>query len=147
MTTIRAMLTLTGELKGIDRTRPIGIMAFIEPGEAPEPVAIGYLPITSIDLLRKTLKQISTIRLSTATDAQGLYTLTSPGETFAVKVQNRYVFVARKPISLKRPLGDPAKRNSELTTGLRSRDAGESVRGSARHENDDPRLSACSGRR
>lgn len=112
---VRGLLALTGELKGIDRTRPAGLMAFVNPGEAPEPIAVGYLPITSLKLLRETLNQISAFQLSAAADSQGLYSLKSPDAAFSVKVQHGYALIARQPISLNRTIADPAKRFAALT--------------------------------
>eukprot|EP00913_Durusdinium_trenchii_P028317 g26545.t1 len=113
---VRAALALTGELKGIDRTRPAGIMAFINPGEAPEPVAIAYVPVTSTKLLRQTLSQISTLKLSDAADQRGRYTLKTADRTFWLKFEHRYALIARQPESLVRRIDDPAKQFSRLTS-------------------------------
>ncbi|MCH7987892.1 MAG: hypothetical protein IID46_01940, partial [Planctomycetes bacterium] len=112
---VRAVLALSGDLKGIDRTRPFGLMTFINAGEVPEPVAVAYVPITSFDDLRQTLKKISQVTLSADQDRDGTYALETPVGTFRLVRRGKYIFIARQSLSLKRHFGDPAQRFATLT--------------------------------
>jgi hypothetical protein len=114
-TAVRGLLALTGNLQGIDHEKPFGLMAFINPGEIPEPVAVIFLPVTNIEKIQGTLKQISTARLSPVAKSQNRYTLQFGSQSFHVLYQNGYAFIARKPVSLKRRLPNPAADFSQQT--------------------------------
>lgn len=112
---LRSALALVGELKGVDRNRPAGIMALINSGEAPEPVSVIYVPITSLKELRDSFSRISLLRLSPTADRDGLYSLSTANTKLRMKIHKRYAFIARNAITLKRDFEDPAKRFAGLT--------------------------------
>ncbi|HVJ67710.1 MAG TPA: hypothetical protein VM510_06995 [Caulifigura sp.] len=52
-----AMSILAGQandLKGVDRTKPVGVMMFLEPGFPPKPMPVMYMPASSADEFIKT---------------------------------------------------------------------------------------------
>ena len=52
-----AMSLLAGQandLKGVDRTKPVGVMMFLEPGFPPKPMPVMYMPASSADDFIKT---------------------------------------------------------------------------------------------
>jgi hypothetical protein len=52
---IGPLLKQIGDLKGLDRKKPLGAMIFLMPGLPPRPEAVGFVPVESIDDLIKTV--------------------------------------------------------------------------------------------
>ena len=112
---LRGLLAVsTNGLKGIDRKRPVGLMTFINPGEAPEPVGVVYVPVTSGPEFLASLKAME-FTVKPAAGLAGGYEVTAGEQAFAVRIRGRYAFLARSPRSLKRELGNPAARFSRLS--------------------------------
>lgn len=101
----KATLALsTNGLKGVDRKRPLGLMTLIDPGEAPEPVGVIYLPITS---RKDLLESLAAIKVGVKPDGK-TYALKWNGDGYAMRIAHRYAFIARQKKSLQRGFGNPA---------------------------------------
>ncbi|MFQ5733890.1 MAG: hypothetical protein ACE5KM_18280, partial [Planctomycetaceae bacterium] len=102
---LKATIALsTSGLKGVDRKRPLGLMTLIDPGEAPEPVGVVYVPIANA---KDFLEALAALRVDVKPAGNG-YALKWNGESYAMRIQQRYAFLARRMKSLKRKFGDPA---------------------------------------
>lgn len=107
-TVVRGFLAVIGDLKGIDRTRPLGMLGYIDPGVAPQPVAIGFVPLTSIDELAESLTR-GPVKLTKVEGGADRYELVGSGQTIQVAVQGDYAFLAKNATSLDRRFPDPAR--------------------------------------
>ncbi|GAB4142646.1 MAG: hypothetical protein Tsb009_13110 [Planctomycetaceae bacterium] len=106
-TAIRTLLALNGDLPGLDRTKPLGVMSFINPGEAPEPVAVGFLPVSDVKDFQQTVFRLSRSALEPVASSKNRFTWKWGTHTFHVVIRNGYAYLARSPVSLKRRLPNP----------------------------------------
>jgi len=111
---VRGFLAVVGDLKGIDRGRPFGVMMVIDPGEAPDPVFVGFVPVAAIEELEGTL-QAGSIKLQKKIGEKNRYELVTPDEKFQVLSQNNYLFISRKSETLKHRFQDPVALTKPLT--------------------------------
>jgi len=96
------------DLKGIDRTRPAGVMIFLSEGLAPLPVPVGYLPIEDIGQFGQTVEAIGA-QFKSIPDADGWYELIPQrGPTQYIMLQNGYAFIGQNQDSIDRAFADPA---------------------------------------
>lgn len=102
----RGFIALMGDLRGIDRTKPFGLMLLVDPGIAPDPVFIGFVPVTDIAELTKTL-QLHRIILEQKQGKENRYVLSAPDRKYQVVEQQGYLFLARNEKSLDRQFPDP----------------------------------------
>lgn len=111
---LRAAVSLpTAGLKGVDRSRPFGMMLVIDAGEVPEPVAVYYVPVAKSDVFLAMLKGAG----ATVEKQAGERTcqVTFHGSRWAVALRNGYAFFASKSKSLRHDFGDPARRFQRLS--------------------------------
>lgn len=114
MDVLQGALDRVGNLKGFDRTKPFGVMVFLQPGFPPQPEAIGYLPVNNLKDLSKTLEN-GPLVLKKSTAGENRYELTGPNRTFYVLMRDDYAFVSNSSAVLDRQLPDPARASQMLT--------------------------------
>lgn len=106
----------TAGLKGIDRARPLGVMTYINPGEAPEPVAVLYVPVVNQnDFLAMLRASGHPVEKKTAPRGFSCYRVGFGRSHWVFRFEHGYAFFARQRRSLQRSLGDPARRFASLT--------------------------------
>ncbi|MGH7129306.1 MAG: hypothetical protein ACREIV_12110, partial [Planctomycetaceae bacterium] len=94
---VTGLLGNLGDLKGLDRTRPLGVMLFLEPGFPPQPQPVGFIPVKDIDDLLETLS-IGPLRAEAVVGEDGRYQLVPknnprPGREMLAVLRGDYLFV------------------------------------------------------
>ena len=112
---VAGLLGRIGDLEGLDRSRPLGVMLFLKSSLPPRPVPVGFVPVKDIGALLKTIERgpVTTKKLEGADER---YQITGPRRTLHVRVAHGYAFVAQSDDVLNRELPDPAEANKGLTT-------------------------------
>ena len=104
-------------LKGIDRSKPFGGMIFLAPGIPPEPVFVGYVPVSNIQELAETIgggegpAQLK--RVEGETDR---YELIGREGNQQVILKAGYAFISQDADALDRKFLDPVKLTSALSS-------------------------------
>lgn len=108
------MLSNVGDLKGLDRDKPLGMMLFLKTGLPPQPEPVGYLPVDNIADLMKTV-EIGPVSMRKV-DGDNRYELAGPNRTLHVLMQDGYAFVGNNADLLDRKFPNPETVNSQLST-------------------------------
>ena len=114
MEILESQLDRVGQLEGLDRTRPMGMMVYLREGFPPQPEVVGYFPVSDIRDLSKTL-EIGPVSVQRVPESEDRYELKGPNQTFQVKMLHDYAFVSNNGDVLDRELGDPVKQVQSLT--------------------------------
>lgn len=115
-TMIRGFVTNLNNLDGIDRTKPIGLYAFVPldlSGGKKDPDIVGFIPVTSVESLQKTAHLSNVLSLE-GTDKPNRYEFKTPDKSFSVLVQQGHAFVTEKSGLLDQPLAMPEPLTSPL---------------------------------
>ncbi|HUG91438.1 MAG TPA: hypothetical protein VML55_11420 [Planctomycetaceae bacterium] len=117
--TLEGLLGNVGNLRGLDRTKPFGVMLYVELGFPPRPEPVAYLPASDIDQLMRTMNvgPLTTRKIGTG---EGRYEIEIPErdgrQALQARLINGYVFIARTAEVLDRDFPDPATFTSALTS-------------------------------
>lgn len=96
-----------GDLKGWDRERPFGAMLLLNPGIAPEPVLVGFVPVKDIETMRESYES-GLFRVQDSAEHEGLYELVMPeGNTLLFRIVGDYAYFSKQPESLNRKFVSP----------------------------------------
>lgn len=103
-----------GDLRGMDRKRPFGMMLFLKPGLVPSPAPVGFVPVDNIGDLLKTVElgPVTAKKL----EGEGRYEIIGPRRTMQVRIEHGYAFIGGDEEVLDREFPDPADYNKHLTT-------------------------------
>lgn len=104
-----------GDLKGLDRTKPFGVMMFLEPGFPPRPMPIAYIPTSDIDDLMETIAKTD-FQTEKVPGSEKRYTLQGPGPKQHAVYRDGYTFISVSEVLLDEELPDPITANETLTT-------------------------------
>jgi hypothetical protein len=105
------------DLKGVDRTKPLGMMIFLAPGFPPRPIPVGYVPVANVAELTETIGGREGAQLKPVDGEENRYELVGPRGTQQVVLRGGYAFISSDAANLDQKFLDPAK----LTGGLSSR--------------------------
>jgi hypothetical protein len=105
------------DLKGVDRTKPLGMMIFLAPGFPPRPIPVGYVPVASVKELTETIGGREGAQLKPVDGEENRYELVGQRGTQQVVLRGGYAFISSDAANLDQKFLDPAK----LTGGLSSR--------------------------
>lgn len=97
-TMIRGFVTNLNNLEGIDRTKPIGVYAFVPvdlTSGNKDPDIVAFIPVTNVEALQKTAHLSNVLSLE-GTDKADRYEFKTPEKTFAVQVHSGHAFLAEK---------------------------------------------------
>lgn len=108
---VRGIVSAFGDLKGLDRERPLGAMIVLQPGVAPRPVVVAFVPVRDVEELIRTVSIGTEIRAKGADDR---YEIVTPQRTLHARLTMDYAFVAAEREVLDRRLPDPAELTREL---------------------------------
>lgn len=113
------MVTTLKELKGIDRTRPFGLMMYLPAGFVGAPIGISYIPITNADDAMQTLSYGTGV--ITPVDGKKGYDTIRYGESFVVRTRKigGYLFMVGPDgdeKTLDKNFPDPTKLTSRLSS-------------------------------
>ena len=81
-----------GDLKGMNRQKPFGIMLFLAPGLPPTPTPVLYVPVDGIEELMKVV-EIGPVKPSKVDGKEGHYELKGPGPTFYCVIKKGYAYL------------------------------------------------------
>ncbi|MEZ6055288.1 MAG: hypothetical protein R3C01_01160 [Planctomycetaceae bacterium] len=101
------LLERVGNLAGIDRTKPFGVVLLLDTEQLPpRPKPIGFVPVSSAADLAKTVGLTGSTMEAVAGEADS-YLLTPPnGDPMAVRIQNGYAYLTDNRLGLEGPLPD-----------------------------------------
>ena len=102
---VDGLLGSVGDLDGLDRTRPMGVMLFLKPGFVPQPVPVGFVPVNNAADLAEILNFGD--RLVTKKVSEGRYELKGPRQTLHALIENGYALIAADETVLDAPLPAP----------------------------------------
>lgn len=111
---VTGLLGNVGDLKGLTRGKPLGVMVFLRPGVIPTPAPVGYLPVDNAADLAKTVELGPNIK--TKKIAEDRYEIIGPRRTFFARLVGDYAFVSDDAEMLDRVFPDPAVDFAGLTT-------------------------------
>lgn len=105
------------DLKGLDRTQPFGVFAFLPldmaAGNA-NPELVGFVPITDMEALQQTVSSTSAL-IASSTGTQNRYELAAAGRKFQALVDQGHVLFTEKGELLEQPLPSLATLTSPLS--------------------------------
>ncbi len=112
---VAGIISNLNELKGIDRTQPVGFYVFVpfDLGGKKPPEVIAFLPITSIDDLKQTAHLSNVLSLDDAGTANR-YEFKTPEKNFSVRVEAGHAFIAEKAELLEATPQVPTEFTSKL---------------------------------
>ncbi|MBS0206704.1 MAG: hypothetical protein JSS49_27825 [Planctomycetes bacterium] len=111
--------TTLKELKGIDRTRPFGLMMYLPSGFVGAPIGISYIPITDADEAMQTLSYGTGV--ITPVDGKKGYDTIRYGESFVLRTRKvgGYLFLVGPDgdeTTLEKNFPDPTKLTSRISS-------------------------------
>lgn len=112
---LRGLLGVVGDLKGLDRTRPLGVMIVLPRERWAPPTAVGYLPVTEMDDLLRTVA-VGSITTRPVEGQAGRYEIITPGRTLQLRAEGRYAFVGLNAKAVEQRLPDPEMVARPLTS-------------------------------
>jgi len=83
-----------GNLKGVDRTRPMGIMLFLQESLPPRPIPVAYIPVDNISDLIKTL-DLGPLKPKKVEGTENRYELGGGRRSQHVLVRDGYLYMSR----------------------------------------------------
>src|SRR5436190_20476323 len=113
-----AMQILAGQandLKGVDRTKPVGVMMFLEPGFPPKPMPVMYMPASSAD---EFIKTAALGRMNFDKISENKYEVKMPrgqGKQIAL-FKDGLMYLTPSEILIEDKLPDPIKLSETLTS-------------------------------
>jgi hypothetical protein len=112
-TALKGFLGNYGDLKGIDRTKPFGLMLFLEAGIPPSVTPVGYVPVAKLPDLLKTIATgpFTTKKIAGKTDA---YEIIGTNNSLYMAVRKGYAFLSNKESVLERTFPDPIKQTRSI---------------------------------
>jgi hypothetical protein len=111
---VNGLLGNIGDLNGLERSKPFGVMVFLQPGVIPTPTPIGYVPVKDAAALAVIVQKVPNLRAKKVSEDR--YELVSPRRTIFVRLIGEYAFVAAEAELLDREFPDPAIEFAGLTT-------------------------------
>ncbi len=110
------MLAYAGDLEGVDRTRPFGMMVFMD-GLSPRPTPVGYIPISDLADFVETLS-LAPIQIEESTTGADRYVISGdgPGPDMHMQLQKDYVFLSPDEDIIAGELPNPQSYNATLTS-------------------------------
>lgn len=104
-----------GDLKGMDRGKPFGLMLFLKSGLTPRPTPVGFLPVNSIDDLMKTVSR-GPLKAKKVDGKDDRYDLVGPRRTFQVRLLDGFAFVGNDEEIMDGELPDPVRMTEQLSS-------------------------------
>ncbi len=89
---VRGFLTGLNDLRGIDRDRPLGMMAFLGPPDLEEPRPVLFVPVTDVEELLKTARLGDSLHLE-VDEMTGQFLLHKDEDQFPVNIWHRYALI------------------------------------------------------
>jgi hypothetical protein len=103
-----------GDLKGLDRTKPFGVMIFLEDGFPPRPMPVAYVPAANIEELMKTA-ELGPVKPTKVTDTR--YEFIGPGPNKQlVEFRDGFAFITSSEQLIEQEMPDPVNYNQALTS-------------------------------
>jgi hypothetical protein len=90
---VAAQLGNVNDLKGVDRDKPFGVMLFLKPGFPPRPTPVGFLPITDIEDLAKTIG-LGPVKMEKIEGKQNRYEMKGRRRNGTIMVQDGYALIS-----------------------------------------------------
>ncbi len=109
---IDGLLGVAGNLEGVARAKPFGVMIFLKPGLVPQPAPVLFVPVADVPSLTKTL-ELGPVTVKKLADDR--YEIVTPRRTFYAKLAHGYAFIADGEEPLDRDFPDPAVASASLT--------------------------------
>jgi hypothetical protein len=110
-----ASLANVRDLKGIDRTRPVGVMIFLKPGLFPQPAFAGFIPCDDFDEFLETMGSTA-MKPAKVPEMEGRYSMQGPGQAFYFELIGEDVLLTNDEFMLDNELPDPATLTKTLST-------------------------------
>jgi hypothetical protein len=107
MDLIGAGLANVRDLKGLDRTKPGGLMIFVSEGLVPLPIPVGFIPVEDIGELTQTLQSIGSQLKAVPGEENHYELIPRRGPTSFVNLQNGYAFIGQNEESVYRTFASP----------------------------------------
>ncbi|MCA9080243.1 MAG: hypothetical protein KDA58_06765 [Planctomycetaceae bacterium] len=97
-----------GDLKGLDRTKPAGVMVFLEAAFPPRPVPVAYLPVANIDDFVKTM-DLGPLKLKKVEGSEDRYEMTGRRRSQHALYRDGYLYLSRnEDMAMREDLPVPA---------------------------------------
>lgn len=106
-------LANVGDLKGMDQTKPFGVMVFLRAGFPPTPEVVGFVPVEKIEDLTKTL-EIGPVVTKKVSDSH--YEIIGANREFHVKLQDGFAFIMNQPELMENDFPNPARSTKGITS-------------------------------
>jgi hypothetical protein len=110
---VSGLIGNVGDLKGLERGKPFGVMLFLKPGVVPQPLPIGYLPVSDIGALSRTVELGP---VTTKKVAEGRYEIIGQRQTLYARMIGDYAYISSEDGALDRDFPNPMEAFSALTT-------------------------------
>ena len=113
---INGFLKNYGDLGGLDRKKSMGVMLYFKPGLTPGVEPVGYVPVTDIGDLTKTLQlDLVGATVKKVPGDDGRYELEGTPQPIFVQMQGGYAYVANSEAAFDRELPDPGPLTQSLS--------------------------------
>ncbi|MEZ5940712.1 MAG: hypothetical protein R3C18_04925 [Planctomycetaceae bacterium] len=83
-----------GNLKGLDRTRPAGVMLFLQPSLPPRPVPVAYIPVSNLNDLMKTM-ELGPLKPQKVEGTENRYELTGRRQKQHIIYRDDYLYISQ----------------------------------------------------
>ena len=103
---VRGYLPVIGNLEGVDQTKPFGVMMVVDPGEAPDPVFVGFVPVSDLEELTK-IAQFASIKVQKKNGENNRYEIVTGDQRYQGLLQGNYLFISSKAQTLNHRFPDP----------------------------------------
>jgi len=107
MDLIGAGLANVRDLKGLDRTKPGGLMIFLSEGLVPLPIPVGFLPVKDIGEFGQTVTSAGAQLKPVPGEEDHYELIPRRGPTSFVVIQNGYAFIGQNEESIDRTFASP----------------------------------------
>lgn len=110
---LRGFVANLNNLKGVDRNRPFGLMAFAPARIGDEPEAVFFIPVESVEDLKTSIRLGNVISLEDGPTPDRLGFKT-PEKTIPIRLAHNFAFLSENESTLEADLPDPAASVNDL---------------------------------